>query len=122
MTLKQVALPFLFCLLTAGCFQTENSSSGDSGPTAVGSPEFIAASNMMARKCTSCHYHVYHTRTEAQLIAQGLVVPGDPEASEIYYRLTGSSGPGGPKDMPDDGPLTPTEMAIMVTWINSIPL
>lgn len=118
--MKRVLLLLTTLLFATACFQTENSSSGDGGPDLSGSPEFIAAATVMAAKCTSCHYHAYHTQTEAQLVAQGEVIPGDPENSPIYYRLIGSTGANGPKNMPQDGPLTSGEMQTIVTWINSI--
>ncbi len=120
--MKNLVIVFISSFFLSGCLQTENSSSTDGGPNLTGTPEFIAAVTVMAAKCTSCHYHDYHTKTEQQLLDQGLVVPGDPENSLIYYRLTGSAGPGGPKNMPQDVALTAGELATMVTWINSIPL
>lgn len=118
--MKHIALVGI--LLLTACFQAENSSSGDGGPALTGSPEFIAAAMVMAAKCTSCHYHAYHTQSEEQLVVRGDVVPGNPNNSPIYFRLIGSAGPGGPKNMPQDGALSSDEIQIIVDWINSIPL
>jgi mono/diheme cytochrome c family protein len=107
-----------FCL--SACIQTENSSSldGDSYGTATGSPEFIAARLVFLQNCNGCH--AYHTQTEAQLIAQGLAVAGNPEGSKLFYRLAGSSGASGPKNMPTGGTLSNDDLTAVFTWLQNI--
>ena len=60
--------------------------------------------------------------TVAEFIAQGLLIPGDPENSRIYYRIRGSSGPNGDKNMPDDGsttPLSTDDLTAIATWVTN---
>jgi hypothetical protein len=116
----QLRLPATFLVLSlslVGCLQTENSSSGD-GLAPVGTPAFIAASEVFDNKCSQCHD--YHTLSEAELITLGLVMAGDPEGSEIYYRNTGSLGVNGPKNMPFVGSLTAGELMLIYDWILAI--
>ncbi len=104
----------------SSCLQTENSSTFDAdmyGSIGGGSPEFIAARMIFTQSCNGCH--AYHTQTEAQLAASGLIVAGNPEASPIYYRLIGSSGAMGPKDMPTGGALSSAELIQIRTWIEN---
>lgn len=95
---------------SSACVQTENSSSQDAflfgGDTVAG---------ILSQNCAGCHS--YHTLTEEALINLGLVVVGDPENSKLYFRLLGSSGSNGPKDMPVGGALSPGELEQIRTWI-----
>jgi uncharacterized membrane protein len=116
-----------FCLLTTvllmGCLQTENSNSQDAGfedPSA--SPGFAAAQAAFANKCNGCHD--FHLQTEAALIASSpvRVVPGDAEASTLYYRNQNSAGAGVPKNMPNNGApaMTTDELQAVADWINAL--
>ncbi len=107
-----------FTLTLSACLQTENSSSLDDAMASGGSPEFQAARTVLSQSCTGCHD--YHTKTEAELVAAGLVVAADPEASEIYYRLVGSTGLQGPKDMPQGGSLSSSDVEVISTWIENL--
>ena len=107
--------------LLSGCIQTENSSSQDAdlyGGGAGGSADFLAARQVIRTNCSACH--TFGTMTQAQLLAEGLFIPGDAVNSEIYYRLRNSTGPQGPKDMPDNGStLSGTDLALIADWINN---
>lgn len=107
-----------FCFQFVGCLQTENSSSLDGAPP-DGSPEFLAASEVFLNKCSGCHD--YHTLSETEFVSLGLAIPGDPENSEVYYRIIGSSGPNGTKNMPSVGSISAPEVAIISNWITGIP-
>ena len=96
-------------LSSSSCLQTENSSSLDEFSGGDGVRTILTTS------CASCHN--YNSLSNEQLIDQGLVVAGDPEASEIYYRLVGSVGGGSPKDMPQGGALTASEVEQIRVWI-----
>lgn len=108
---RLILLLLLVC--SAGCMQTENSSSTDAS-TYGGS----AARSIIGSSCVPCHS--YHTQTDAQLVSAGLVVAGDALSSKIYYRLTGSSGSGGPKNMPTGSTLTSSEIITIQEWIDGI--
>lgn len=107
--------------LLSGCIQEENSSSQDADlyGGSGGSADFLAARQVIRTNCSACH--TFGTMTEAQLLAEGLFIPGDALNSPIYYRLRNSSGTEGPKDMPDNGStLSGTDLALIATWINNI--
>lgn len=126
---KRILSVLLFTLVFMplwGCLQTQNSSSGDRDqfgelPTEGEiSAEFAAVRAIFASSCVApCHTYSSY-KTEEQFIAEGLVVPGDPDNSEIYTALTGATSPTGRKDMPIGSPLTMDELAVFTTWINSI--
>lgn len=102
-------------MLLGACLQTENSSSGD-GPAPEGNLEFLAANEVLLNNCTGCH--IYHTQTQQELIDDGLVIPGDINNSRLYYRIVGSLGPNGTKNMPISGA---AELQILADWITNIP-
>lgn len=106
---------FLIVLMfyLAGCVQAENSNSQDQFLNNDGT-----VSGIFSQNCANCH--AYHTQTEEQLIDLGLVLPGDPENSKIYYRLVGSAGSFGPKDMPVGGSLSPSELEQVRLWIENL--
>lgn len=101
-----------------GC-QTENSSSQDAGTYGGGSAAFSAAKAILTNSCASCH--LYHTMSESQLVSSGAIVAGNPEASPLYYRLTGSSGGpvGAAKNMPTGGSLSVSQIATIYDWITN---
>lgn len=68
--------------------------------------------------CGACH--AFHTLDDATLVANGLVVPGRPEDSKLYYRLTGSSGANGPKNMPTGGSLSAEDVAKIQDYITAL--
>ena len=64
--------------------------------------------------------YVFHTQSEAQLRAAGLLVAGQPENSQIYFRLNGSTGTNGPKTMPSGGALSAADLDVIKNWITAI--
>jgi hypothetical protein len=116
-------LAVIFATVGLGCgVQTENSSSQDAknyAPTngADDSVEFAAAKAIFASTCSGSGCHTFHTMTEAQFIASGRLLPARPEGSPIYFRLIGSTGSGGPKNMPQTGSISATDVSAIRTWI-----
>lgn len=102
-----------FCLAFTACLQTENSSSLDADM--IGNELYV---KILVENCSSCHSEVL--LTDEALIDVGWVVPGDPENSKIYYRLAGSSGFLGPKDMPTGGALLDSELEAIRSWIEGL--
>ena len=104
-----------FCLMgfLGGCMQTENSNSSDAFITDESDPRSILQQN-----CASCHD--YHKRSDENLVASGLVVAGNPEGSQIYFRLIGSQGAQGPKNMPLSGALSPSSVQRIYEWIQDL--
>lgn len=118
-------LVFAALNLTA-CLQTENSSSQDAGAySGEGSANFLAARAVFKAKCTSCHYHTYEAKSEADFFKSTCttlgpcIVQGDLNNSPIYYRAQGSGGSRGPKNMPTDATLSAAELQTLVTWMQS---
>lgn len=115
------------CLILSGCLEVENSSSQDSGGLTLNpddSPEFAAAKTLFSTSCggSGCHNN-YSSFTEAQFIAQGLVVAGDPDASRVFCRNAGSTGAcsGDSKTMPLSRPaLTVQQLQVISDWITNI--
>ena len=116
-------------LLTAGllllslnftnCLQTENSSSVDT--TITGSPEFLAARTVLVNNCINCHIgHDFHLLYEEDFIERGYVEPGDFLNSPIYYRLEGSLGSEGPKNMPEGGTLSASDIQTIQVWLETL--
>lgn len=118
--LQRFALLILTLCLSA-CLQAENSNSQDAelyGDSGGGTPEFLAAKAILQTNCVSCHAE--YTKSEAELKAIGWIVGGDPENSKTYYRLVGSAGALGPKNMPQSGTLSSTDVETIAVWIDSV--
>lgn len=82
-------------------------------------PQQVGTQQILENNCSSCHE--YATLTDQQLVASGLIVPGDPLNSPIYYRLINSAGTRGSKNMPRVGAaLSAAEIAVLDDWIRSI--
>ncbi len=109
--IQKLALVF-FITGIASCIQTENSNSFDRETYGSGS---AAIKSLFAQHCVPCHS--FQAQSDAELIANGLVTRGDVVNSKIYYRLVGSSGSNGPKDMPSGSSLSQSELAQVETWI-----
>ena len=58
-------------------------------------------------------------KVKTVLVAAGLMVKGDPTNSKLYYRLAGSSGTNGPKNMPSGGSLSSDQIAEIEHWIKT---
>jgi hypothetical protein len=121
MNRNRVAIPG-FCVLAGllgSClpFNTLNSVSSDAGRYSIsGSNAFVAARQVMAAKCSSCHSYVLEY-SEADWQTR-LVVAGNPEGSPLFQRLK-LNGLGG--DMPPDDPSwSAAELQTIRTWIESL--
>ncbi len=119
----------IWCLLLigmTGCFENQNSSTDDAGGLIVNpgdSPEFVAAKSIFSASCGGggCH-NDFASKTEAQFVAEGLVVPGDPDASKVFCRLQGSTGSCGSKNMPQFQPaLDAGDLQAISDWVTSVP-
>lgn len=117
---------WIFCiLLVTACFNVYNSDSDTGGGLSIGasdSAEFIAAKTLFSASCAGggCHSD-FSSLTEAQFIAQGLVVAGDPDTSKVFCRLQGSTGSCGNKNMPSSQPaLSAIERQVISDWIMAI--
>jgi hypothetical protein len=88
------------------------------------SPEALAAFAMINNRCLSCHSSSnngdFRALTTSKAVQKQLVTPGLLTTSKIYYRLSGSSVGPGPKDMPQDGGIPPSEVQAIEAWILSI--
>ncbi len=107
----------------ASCLQTENSNSLDAdtySDDGSGTAEFRAAKTIFKQSCAGCHQ--YHTRTEVQLKSDGVLAAGSPDTSSIYFRLAGASGGSGPKNMPQGGSLSSSDIQTIRFWVlNAVP-
>lgn len=108
-------LVFILAILSfsTACMQTENSNSQDPSVWGAGGARAIIAAN-----CAQCHAD-YHVLSNAELVAQGLVVAADPENSKLYYRIVGSDGALGPKNMPQGGSMSQGDRDAIKAWIQT---
>ena len=96
-------------------------------PEAAGSPQFRAASVVIASHCVACHSDGtglpnFALTSEAAWVSSGFVVPGMPESSYLVQRINGAGLGGDAETMPFDRPaIEPDELAAIETWIRSIP-
>jgi mono/diheme cytochrome c family protein len=102
-----------------------DSSSGGSGGATLPSPAFLAAKAVIDAKCLSCHgagstNGVFSNLTEAAAVSRDLVVKGNPNGSKLYFRLIGSAGATGPKNMPQGGSISAAEVQAVANWITGI--
>lgn len=115
----------LFLFVFTACFDVYNSDTEGGGGLLIGAgdtPQFIAAKTLFSASCSggACHSE-FASLTEAQFIAQSLVVAGDPDNSKVFCRLQGSTGSCGNKDMPNFQPaLSAVELKVVSDWILSI--
>jgi uncharacterized membrane protein len=115
----------LVCSHTGCKVQTENSSSTD-GDTVAGSNDFLIVNQILTSRCKSCHE--FHSQTETELqtatlcptAAKPCVAAGQPEQSPLYYRLIGSVGGDGPKNMPFGSIISSDETQFIYDWIKNI--
>ncbi len=119
--MKNILLLICTCLLSTACLY-ETSNSGDEGIYG-GDPAFAAAKAVISTNCGNCHGD-WLNYSEAEMIADGLIVAGDPVSSSMVYRLNGSTPPsldGNPKNMPlGGGALSTDDIAIIETWISGV--
>jgi hypothetical protein len=83
-------------------------------------PNFAPAQNIIQAKCLSCH-GAWNGVSANYYFSTGLAIKGQAENSQLYYRLTGSSGAQGPKTMPTSGSISASEADLIKTWINQAP-
>jgi uncharacterized membrane protein len=113
-------LPLLILFLgTVSCVQSENSNSQDADTYSDigGHAGFAQVRAILRQNCANCH--VYHTMTEDEMIAQGVLKLGDAANSAIYFRLSGSTAGGGPKSMPVGGSLSVADLSTIEAWITN---
>jgi cytochrome c553 len=125
---RQLFTPVL-CLLAvgmavSGCLvQTDNSVNGDAATFAPLPPgvskDFAQASVIFKKNCAQCHSDDWAGLSEQQLIQQNYIVPGNPDASELYGRLKGANAKGGfTGDMPQSlPPLSRQDIRTIRNWI-----
>lgn len=83
-------------------------------------PNFAVVKSLMGSRCNSCHA-AWSGASASYFANQGLIVKGNPEASPLYYRLSGSTGGSGPKTMPLSGSLSAGEVEAFRNWILKAP-
>ncbi len=114
----------IFVLLVSsltGC-QVYNSGARDKllyGGGIDPSSPFGQALTVIRERCTNCHAH-FSGWSEADFIANGYVVEGSPEASQIYNRLAGANLGISAEDMPLDSVLTHGDREAIRSWIEGI--
>jgi uncharacterized membrane protein len=109
----RLAFILILVLFSSACMQTENSNSQDATTWGTG-----GARAVIAASCGNCHN--YHTLSDSELTAQNLVTAGDPENSKLYYRITGSDGALGPKNMPQGGSISQGDRDAIKAWIQNL--
>jgi hypothetical protein len=90
---------------------------GTGGPAT--DPNFAPVQALIESKCVSCHN--WHNAKASTYLSLGLVVKGNAGSSKLYYRLTGSDSGPGPKNMPQSGSISATDVAKFKTWIEGMP-
>jgi mono/diheme cytochrome c family protein len=107
----------ILAILLSGC-STDNSSALDAETYGAGGSS--AVNKIFTQSCGgTCHS--FQSMSGDQLAAAGLIVKGDPLNSQIYYRLIGSTGGTGQKNMPLVGaPLTSDQIATIQAYITGL--
>ena len=89
--------------------------------------DFTVVSNIIQQNCMSCHNAaltsrgVFQPNNEDWFVANGLVVPGSHENSELYLRLRNNPEGIGPRNMPSGADsLSQADIAAMRCWINTL--
>lgn len=95
-----------------GCAKNENSTTQD--------PFLLTpkGKQVLSQTCSQCHN--YHQLSEAELVQQGLVIRGDSFRSPLYYRINGSLGAYGPKNMPPTGAVSDSDITDFAAWIDNL--
>ena len=113
----------LFIMTYSSCGKIENSSSQDRflySQHPQGTPQFNAASVVLATKCGECHGS-WTGFSESDFVLSGLITPQKIDTSKIYYRNQNASSGPGKRNMPSSGrpALSATELQTIVDWINA---
>lgn len=124
MSLRPFLLNSCFLLLFASCGQTFNSNTEDFNllPSSFCADQALCTANeIIQNKCTNCHTSNIHAfwgafDTNAEWVASGRVVAGDPNASTLITKLKNYGG-----NMPDQTPeLTDAEAQALRDWVTGI--
>jgi hypothetical protein len=96
---------------------------GSGSGTTTQDPLFVAAKAVIDANCTGCHSSAsngdFRNMTVSKAVQNGWIVPGNPTSSPLYYRLVGSSGSNGPKNMPQGGSLSASDVQAISDWITN---
>ncbi|NRA43925.1 MAG: DUF1592 domain-containing protein [Oligoflexales bacterium] len=92
------------------------------------SSPFFLFFQTMEENCVGCHNasglassaDFTILESEADWVNSDYVQAGSPEESSIYFRLTGSRGDLGPKNMPTGGSLSEEQLSIVSNWISHV--
>lgn len=121
-------LGLLLLILLSGC-QDYNSNSSDKekyGQVQLeNNAQFRTAYGIIQNRCVNCHTYQGHSvwadyTTNAEWIASGLIIKGDPRNSRLIYRIKNSGQ--ADSDMPLGGSALPdSEYDALVEWVENIP-
>ena len=118
---------FFFVLILSSC-QDYNSNSGDKGrygPVELNEsdPNFSKAYFILQDRCVSCHDHKHDRwaefKSNADWVADGLVIKGDPPTSELIVRIV-NNGQVSSNMPPSGGSLPDAEYKALVKWVEDI--
>lgn len=120
---KSFLLAISLIFFSAGCGNVLNSNSFDESLYGVepnGSEDFLAARDILSSQCFACH-GTWSAWTSEEFVANGEVVAGSAETSNLFRAIRGNGTIGSENDMPP-GPtdLTPGEILVIRTWIESL--
>ncbi|AZZ38142.1 hypothetical protein CIK05_15490 [Bdellovibrio sp. qaytius] len=112
-------------VLDPAVLDNPSSGGGSSGGGGSGeSAQALAAVAVINNRCLSCHSSSnngdFRSLTTSKAIQKQLITAGNLANSKLYYRLSGSSTAGGPKNMPMSGSIPPSEVQAIEAWILSI--
>jgi uncharacterized membrane protein len=119
-------LALIACLLIyIGC-QDYNANTFDKekyGPSElVGGVNFRESYAILQKRCNTCHRHSQwagYTNKQDFVTNENLVIPGDPNNSQLIYRIINHGGAS--SDMPQGGQALPSsEYQKLVEWVSDI--
>jgi uncharacterized membrane protein len=119
---------FFILLIFSSC-QDYNSNSGDKGrygPIELNEsdPNFRKAYFIIQDRCVSCHDHKHDRWSEfksnADWVADGLVIAGQPGTSELIVRIV-NTGEVSSNMPPAGGSMPDAEYNALVKWVTEIP-
>lgn len=115
-------MKFLLLLFFLISCQDYNTNSFDR--TRYGNPVGEGPAKIIQNKCINCHsgeHDSWAGLTDAQWVATGLVIPGDPDNSLFIKRIY-NTGISGVSNMPIGGGALPNdEYQALKDWIQNIP-
>lgn len=123
--LKRILILFFISLVGWGCSQgfeslytvaTQTGGSGTGDETILWNNQFKDQSMQILRQaCVECHAeksgkgNVFDLTNPQHLLSTGLVVPGKPDQSPLFYAIQ--------KTMPPSGPLVNSDQLVIENWI-----